>query len=138
MIDTSKRTTWYDTLVTIFTQCNTPVTNYIHNSLLTFIIDLSNLYTIPTIYIPLWHRVLLINESQWYCYVWQYWLICTILLELSRGKESCILLIVNYIKCTTIHNGHLWVLFYIWKIMWLIGTKYSPLLQLYISTFTIP
>ena len=50
------------------------------------------------------------------CYVWQCWLICTILLELSRGIVSCILLIANYIECTVIHNAHLWVLFYIGKI----------------------
>ena len=40
----------------------------------------------------------------------------SILLKLSRGIVSCILLIVNYIECTAIHNAHLWVLFYIGKI----------------------
>ena len=62
------------------------------------------------------------------CFAWQCWLICAILLELSRGIVSCILLIVIYIEHTMIHNTCLWVPFYVGKIMWLIDTKYSPLL----------
>ena len=49
-------------------------------------------------------------------------------LSLCKGIVSCILLIVIYIKCTMIHNAHLWVPLSERDIMLQATTIYSPLL----------
>ena len=80
-------TTWYDTLITIFTKCNTPITIYIcyldtfiscemcsicwfsyyftqhQHSILNW---LTYFYNIIIVYIPLWNKMLPTNKFQWY------------------------------------------------------------------------
>ena len=77
-------TTWYDILIKIITQCNSPIMIYAHDLdrvvsfgmcrvcclkttlyiiNIQYLFDSSSLYSITTVYIPAWHKMLLPTSS---------------------------------------------------------------------------
>ena len=73
-----------------------------------------------------------------HCYVRQCWLITTLLLELPRGILLHISLIISSALRYTMLAFRFPYLHTIGGMTWLSNTKFSSLLQLYFSIFTIP